>query len=86
MSVLASVLVQHWLVGGSALNVNQTHLVIHWLAVLLANVTSKVALHYVTPPLGSVSVNLSILESHVISVRLMLLMTWWQVVSHVSVI
>lgn len=85
MLVLANVPVQRWLVGGSALIVNQTRMVIQQLAVQLAHVMSE-ARHCATPPVGSVSVNHSMLESHVINARLMPLMIQWQVASHVSVI
>ena len=67
MLVLVNVLVHNWLVGGSALSVYQIHLVIHKLAVQLAHVMRQ-ALHCVTPLVENVSVNLSILESDVISV------------------
>lgn len=70
---LVSVLVPHWLLEGSALNVNQMHLVIQWLAVHVASVMSQ-AQHCVTPPLESVSVNHTILESRVVSVQLTPLM------------
>ena len=65
--VLVSVLVQHWLVEGNALSVYQIHLVIQQLAVQLAYAMRQ-ALHSVTPLVENVFVNLSILESHVISV------------------
>ena len=69
MLAQASVLVHHWLLGDSVLNVNQTHLVIQLLhmVVHVACVMSQ-ALHYVIPPVGSVSVNLSMLEPRAISV------------------